>query len=146
MEYSDALKILERENIDLDEFETSEEYKAMCFRSIFNNIYKDLVGFPVTIDGNVEHIKERDGLPEKAVPQDTDDRISQTMILTAVFDGIVLENIYLTLSDTFVQEQGRYMGVKPRNFLFVFALCKSDRHRCASMILFRISSSAGQKV
>ena len=56
MEYKDALKILKRENIDLDEFESSEEYRVMCCQSIFNNIYKDLVGFTVTIDGNVEQI------------------------------------------------------------------------------------------
>ena len=56
MEYSDALKILETENINLDEFETSEEYKVMCCQSIFNNIYETLVGFSVTIDGNVEQI------------------------------------------------------------------------------------------
>ena len=56
MEYSEALKILERENIDLDEFETSEEYKVMYCQSIFNNIYETLVGFSVTIDGNVEQI------------------------------------------------------------------------------------------
>lgn len=56
MEYKEALKILERENIDLDEFETSEEYRVLCCQSIFNNIYKDLAGFPVTIDGNVEQI------------------------------------------------------------------------------------------
>lgn len=56
MEYNEALKILERENIDLDEFETSEEYRVMCVHSVFNNIYKDLVGFPVTIDGNIEKI------------------------------------------------------------------------------------------
>lgn len=56
MEYKEALEILKRENIDLDEFETSEEYRVLCCHSIFNNIYKDLVDFPVTIDGNVEQI------------------------------------------------------------------------------------------
>ena len=56
MEYSDTLKIRETENINLDEFETSEEYKVMCCQSIFNNIYETLVGFSVTIDGNVAQI------------------------------------------------------------------------------------------
>ena len=56
MKYKEALKIFERENIDLDEFETSEEYSVMRRQSVFNNIYKDLVDFPVTIDGNVEQI------------------------------------------------------------------------------------------
>lgn len=56
MEYQETLEIFNRENIDLDEFETSEEYRVLCCHSVFNNIYKDLVGFPVTIDGNVEQI------------------------------------------------------------------------------------------
>ena len=56
MEYQDALEILKKENIDLDEFETSEEYACLCRNSIYNNIYKDLTGFQVTINGNVEQI------------------------------------------------------------------------------------------
>ena len=56
MKYKQALEILKRENIDLDEFETSKEYKVLNSQSILNNVYKDLVGFPVTIDGDVEKI------------------------------------------------------------------------------------------
>lgn len=56
MEYGEAIKILNKENIDLDEFETSEEYACLCHCFAYGRFYKELQGFPVTIDGNVEQI------------------------------------------------------------------------------------------
>lgn len=55
MEYEEAFKILEKENINLDEFEESEEYNFLRFK-LGIKWPKYLVGFPVTIDGNVEQI------------------------------------------------------------------------------------------
>ena len=52
---------------------------------------------------NVEQIKEWDGLPKQAVSQYANNGILQTMILAAVFDGIVLEYIDLAVPNTLTQ-------------------------------------------
>lgn len=51
-----ALKILENENIDLEEFETSEEYKKIVANSEPLSVYRLLNGFSVTITGDLEKI------------------------------------------------------------------------------------------
>lgn len=90
MEYKDALEILKRENINLEEFETSEEYKFLCnhFHSTFDDIYKNISGFQVIIDGNVEQI------------------------IISGKDEIKLHIVYSLRSDLLVYEQVAYVVVK----------------------------------
>ena len=52
---------------------------------------------------NVEQIKEWDGLPKQAISQYTNHGIFYTMILTAVFDRVILEHVDLTVPNALAQ-------------------------------------------